>query len=195
MFDLNEMNTGGTVIFNNGKGGLVRNVTVKVAKKEASEPDTYPDFKIIAKDKQGAEVNQGFYYFKENEKYDKSKNDRNEQLLVSRVLSIAKAATADVEDFKFPEVSNSKDALNKLFKIIRDNSEGKEFNVYVTYGTVGYPSKYLGFRFFDFIELNSGEDTKLYPKNGDLLDRIQEDSPNTDLDLGGDSELEDEDWI
>lgn len=196
MFDLNEMSTGGFQIFNDGKAGLVKNVKIKVEKKKASDPDTYPDYKLIATDNAGGEVNQGFYFFKANKDKDDAANAKNEQLLVSRVLSIARATVADVENFKFPEVKDSKDALNKLFKVIKENSEGKLFNVYVTYGTPSWPSKYLGFRFFDFIELAT-EESKLFPKQGDLLERISEDNSKDDIsaDLEDDfSDLEDEDW-
>ena len=57
MFDLNEKKFGGTVIFNNGQAGLVKNVEISVEKRQPGEPETYPNYKLVVSDDLG-KVNQ-----------------------------------------------------------------------------------------------------------------------------------------
>ena len=175
-FNLNDSSfESSVVIFNNGVAGKVENVTMSVEKKQPGDADNVPDYKLIFKDVNGGLVNQGFYYHKNNEMYDAKRNADLERWTVGRVLSAAKAVVA--KDFVFPEVSTSKEALDSLFKLIKDNSEGKPLNVFVTYGTIQKPSQYIGLRYFDFVESAETSPSKLNRKNGDMMERLVADAP------------------
>lgn len=181
MFNLNDASFGGGVtVFNNGNAGKVESVRMSVVKKTATDPDNGPDYKLIFTDVTGGQVNQGFYYHKNNEMYDAKRNSDLETWLVSRVLSAAKAVVPS--DYVFPEVSNSKEALDSLFKIIKENCENKLVNAYVTYGTTSKPSQYLGLRYFNFVESadTPANMTRLKPSTNDMMTKLVADAPLTD---------------
>ena len=175
MFDLNDdKQFGGIQIFNDGEAGFTKNVTISVERREIGEPETYPDYKLIVKDNAGAMINQGFYYFKPNPQADSDHNKKRETQEVGRVLHIAKAVLG--KDYKFPPVNSSKEAFDVLFKLVEDNCQGKQFNVYTTYGNVNRPSLYLGLRYFSFIEpAGMQEGTTLKANPNDVLERIEPD--------------------
>lgn len=172
MFDLNDDKQfgGAPQIFNEGVAGLVDNVTISVEKKEAGEPDNYPDYKLIVKDKAGNTVNQGFYYFTPNQANDDDYNTKRETQEVGRVLHIARAVMG--EDYQFPSVNSSKEAFDVLFKLVKDNAANKSFNVYATYGTVVRPSGFIGLRYFNFIEPAGASPSRLTSNKNDNMERV-----------------------
>lgn len=179
MFNLNDKNFGGGVtLFNNGVAGKIENVAISVTKKEMSDTDNSPDYKVIFTDVAGGQINTGFYYHKDNALYDEKRNRDLEGWTVGRVLSIAHAVVP--EDFVFPEVESSKQAMDSLFKIIRENSEGKMVNIYTNYGTNSKPSQYLSTRYFNFIEKGdtSSALSKLKFSPNDNLTKLQADAPS-----------------
>lgn len=179
-FNLNDASFGGgATVFNNGNTGKVENVKMSVTKKLSTDPDNAPDYKLIFTDVSGGQINQGFYYHKNNELYDEKRNKDLETWLVSRVLSAAKAVVPS--DFSFPEVATSKEALDSLFKIIKENSDDKLVNTYVTYGTTNKPSQYLGLRYFNFVESVDvpANMSRLKPSNSDQMTKVTADAPIT----------------
>jgi hypothetical protein len=180
MIDLNGVDFAEKVIkvFNNGVGGKVDNVTIKVEKKSLDGHVNAPDYNVVFTDSEGASASAGFYY------------EGNEQILISRALHVGRAVLG--AEYKFPPAENTKDALNKIMKLIKDNSEGKLFNTFCTYGNANYkPSQYLNIRFFDFIEPADTENTRLRVKNGDLLEKVAQDAPTTKASDAG----ADDDWV
>lgn len=177
-FNLNERgNENRTVIFNNGIAGRVEDVRIEVSKKGAADADNVPDYRLTVTDSNGAQINQGFYYHKDNSMHSAEKNEANAGYLVDRVLSAARAVVP--EDFVFPEVSEDpNEILDVLFNIIRQNASDKTVTVYTTYGTKEKPSRFLGLRFFDFIEKtgNTGY-SRLNPRGNDQMERLVEDAP------------------
>lgn len=188
MFDLNEKKFGGTVVFNNGLGGVVKNVNITIEQKQADEPDTYPNYRLVATDDAGAKVNRGFYYPKADPNKSNELNEESAVREVGRVIHIAKAVLGN--DYNFPKVASVKEAYDILFKLISENSTDKLFNVFVSYGTKDYPSKYLGFRYFNFIEANSVENSRLRVGPQDLLERLEQDAPR---EVG--EKTADQDWV
>lgn len=175
-------------IFNNGKAGKVEGVTLELEKKTAADADNLPDYKLFVVDENGAKVNEGFYYQDES---DTKKND----ILVSRVLHIARAVLTEEEQKDLAQEFDSyKKAVDFMFKLIKKNMDDRKFNVFVTYGNQGYPSQYLGLRYFDFIEPADRDEseTKLFPKKNDLMERVTPDSDNST-----DTSVDDEDdgWV
>jgi len=179
MIDLNGNDfAGGNTIFNDGVAGTVRNVEIKVEKRGNDVPETYPDFKVEVTDANGGKINQGFYYFTPNPQSDADYNKKRETQEVSRVLHLAKAVMGS--DYTFPAVNSAREAYDVLFKLVADNSAGKKFNVFTTYGTISRPNKkgFMGLRYFNFIE-PSGESTRFRVGPQDLMSRVEADSPST----------------
>ena len=180
MIDLNGEDFAEKVVkvFNNGVGGKVDNVTIKVEKKALDGHVNAPDYNVVFTDSEGASASAPFYY------------EGNEQILISRALHVGRAVLG--ADYVFPAAKDTKDALNKIMKLIKDNSEGKLFNTFCTYGNANYkPSQYLNIRFFDFIEPADVENTRLRIKNGDLLEKVAQDAPSTKVSDAG----ADDDWV
>lgn len=188
-FNLNDdsLMGGGSAVFNNGIAGRVENVKVEVTKRKADDAENAPNYKLVFTDTNGLQVNQGFYYHKDNDMYDSTKNEANAGYLVGRILSAAK--TIVPEGFAFPDVEGKdvNEIVDILFTIIRENSEGKIVNIFVTYGTKNKPSSFLGVRFFDFIERPGTASSRLREKGNDLMERLVEDAPKSSgmSDVGG----------
>ena len=171
MFDLNKKEAG-SAVFNNGVAGKAVGVSVTVEKRKVDEPDSYPDYKIIVSDESGGmPINQGFYINSEDD-------EKRQQMTYQRVKSIADAVVP--EDFVYPEVNGYVDALNTLFKVIKENADGKKVDVFVSYGYTAKPSKYLGLRMFNFIQKQDASFDRLKPSNTDILERPEADAPKAD---------------
>ena len=170
-FNLNEK-VAGSAVFNNGIAGKAVGVSVTVEKRKVDEPDSYPDYKLVVSDESGGmPINQGFYINSEDD-------DKRQQMTYQRVKSIADAVIP--EDFVYPEVNGYIDAMNTLFKVIKENSDGKKVDVFVTYGYTAKPSKYLGLRMFNFIQKQNASFDRLKPSNTDILERPEADAPKAD---------------
>lgn len=171
-FNLNEKAQGGVTVFNNGVAGKVENVSITVEKRRADEPDSYPTYKLIVDDGSGSTpLNQGFYI-------NESDDENRQGMTFQRVKSIAEAVVP--EDFVYPEVNGYMDAMSTLFKIIKENADGKKVSVFTTYGYSAKPSKYLGLRMFDFIQGPNATYDKMKPKPADVLVRPEADAPSTE---------------
>lgn len=196
MLDLNskEFNTGSS-IFNNGAAGKVDNNTISVEKKKVDEPETYPDYKLIVTDEAGNKLNQGFYYPTPNAQKTEEENKKRANTEVGRVLHIAKAVLGN--DYEFPAVKTAKEAFDVLFKLIAQNAGDRRFSVFVTYGTKNYPSKFLGLRYFTFIEpseLPAGTGSRLKIAAADQMERLSEDAPTGGATASTDTATNDDEW-
>lgn len=177
-------------VFNGGEAGEAKG-EIYVKKKGDDDHPNSPDYKLFVKDDKG-EINQGFYYPTRREGSTDAAFKSYITREVGRVLSIARAATADIEGFVFPEVDGAKEAFDTLFKIIAKESKGKKFRVYTNYGTSFRPSSWLQLRYFDFIKPES--DTSAFrANNDDLLARVVPDKEEDSF--GIESESLDDDWF
>jgi len=192
MFDLNEKKFGGTVIFNNGDAGLVKDVKISVEERSAGEPDTYPNYKLVVEDNLG-KINQGFYYPKSDPQKSDEINEQNAVREVGRVMHIARAVLG--ADYVFPNVTSAKEAFDVLFKLIKENAVDKKFNIFATYGSASYPNKYLGLRYFNFIEPNSANPSRLRANASDLLTRLEQDAPASNNESLGDPATKKQNWL
>ena len=171
MFDLNKKEAL-SAVFNNGIAGKAVGVNVTVEKRKVDEPDSYPDYKLVVSDESGGmSINQGFYI-------NEADDEKRQQMTYQRVKSIADAVVP--EDFVYPEVNGYIDAMNTLFKVIKENSDGKKVYVFVYYGYTAKPSKYLGLRMFNFIQKQNASFDRLKPSNTDILERPEADAPKAD---------------
>jgi hypothetical protein len=171
MFDLNKKEAG-SAVFNNGVAGKAVGVSITVEKRKVDEPDSYPDYKVIVSDESGGmPINQGFYINSDDD-------EKRQTMTYQRVKSIAEAVVP--EDFICPEVTGYIDAMNTLFKVIKENCDGKKVDVFVCYGYTAKPSKYLGLRMFNFIQKQDASFDRLKPSNSDILERPEADAPKAD---------------
>jgi hypothetical protein len=178
-FNLNDNSLvgGGSKVFNNGIAGKVENVKIDVEKRKSSDPDNQPDYKLLVTDGNDLTLNQGFYYHKDNEMNSEEKNEANKGYLVGRILSAAKAVVP--EGFVFPDVEGKdvNEIVDILFRIIKENADGKLVNVFATYGTKTKASTFLGLRYFNFIEAVGTPKSRLVATGNDMMERITEDAP------------------
>ena len=182
-FNMNEEVGGQITIFNNGIAGKVENVTVSVEKRKADEPDTYPDYKVVINDGSGSiPLTAGFNRVEESE----VRQDQNFQ----RLKSVAKAVVP--EGFVYPEVNTYTEAIDTLMKVIKDHSEGKKVNVFTSYGYLAKPSKFLGLRYFNFIENPNEQYSRLKASPTDVLERPTQDEPKVEAAQTGTSS---NDWL
>lgn len=172
--NLNENIGGGLAIFNGGEAGRVDGVKLTVEKKESSDTSNKPDYKIVVTDPSGGSVNQGFYYPSDAD--DESRFNQN----IGRMLSVAKAVIPG--DFVFKDVSGmSRNAIvDYIFSVVKQFEDRTPVNVFVNYGTVTTPNKYLSLRYFNFIERPDAARSGLTKRNTDLLVRPEQDAPKAD---------------
>jgi hypothetical protein len=190
-FNLNgeEFKSQSVVIFNNGEAGKVENVAINVEKKTADMADNAPDYKVIFTDNNKAQVNMGIYYPTPNAQFDDAKNESLAKLSVGKVLSIARSVLG--KDYEFPAVNSTKEAVDICMKLTAQNAASKKVNVFVTYGTMGSPKKYLGiYKNFDFIEEAGASPSRLRqtsnpskPQYNDLMERVVEDDVQAPVSL------------
>lgn len=182
MIDLNgsEFNKPTISIFNNGVAGKVDNVSISVEKRKIEDPDNAPAYKVIFTDSFGS-INMGIYYPTENS------TESQNKLLSQKCADLVKATVGN--DFVFPSFNDYKELVDGCMKIIAQNSLNAKVNVFATYGTLGYPKKFLGiYKNFNFVEKSDTQPTTLRlvkggknPQYDDLMERIIEDSPSVPL--------------
>lgn len=187
MFDLNGKDFQETTIFNNGKAGVAKNVTISVTKRQPGEPESNSPYKLIVKDENGGILTGWFNYPSDREGNSTEQNIAAAKREISRVLHIARAVVGS--DYKFPDTSGMSPSqiVDALFKIINDNCEGGKFNVFAAYGTLSYPNKkgYLNLRYFNFIEKASEDGlTKLIKGPQDLMERVVADEDSAPSSAG-----------
>lgn len=195
MINLNgsEFNSPVVAIFNNGIAGRVDNVNISVEKRKMEDPDNAPAYKVIFTDDLGS-VNMGIYYPTEES------TDSQNKMLAQKCADITKAVMGD--DYVFPEFNSYKELVDGCMKVIAQNSAEAKVNIFVTYGTMGYPKNYLGiYKNFSFIEKTGTTPTKLRlsinpnkPQYNDLLERIMQDS-NNQADAPLQKEVPTNDWL
>lgn len=186
MFDLNdEKEFGGVSIFNGGVAGLVKDVKItKVEKKAADDDSNNPPYKVYYEDKAGNEVNQGWFYFKPYPGADDESVNKSRRGEIARIRSLAVAVVG--KDFTLPKVESVEEALDAVMKIVKENYEGKTFNVYATYNTKTNPKAYIQLRKYNFIEPAGTEPTTLLPNANDLMEKLVPEN---------ESVTSDDDWV
>ena len=175
MINLNEKKFEGTSVFNGGSAGTATDVVISVEKKSAEDGEKHPDYKLFATDAGGAKISQGFYVYKNNPSKSEMDNQKRIDQEISRLVHIARAVMGT--EYTLPEVETLDAAYATVFKLVNDNAGTKKFNVFTTYGTMSRPSKYLGMRYFNFIE-PAGGTSKFKVGNMDNMEKISPDEGN-----------------
>ena len=172
MINLNEVKEQKVSIINEGEAGVAKAKLTKVEKKQPSDADGSPDYKIFFEDESG-ETNVAFYI---PDGKDEAATNRE----LARLLSVARAHFGD--DYEFPEVESYAKAYSYVMKLLKKEAVGSKFNLFLCFGYTARPSKYLNVRKFEFIESGDVpvEKSKLRPKKSDVMERIEPDSTTSD---------------
>lgn len=183
-----KYNSSDVAIFNAGQAGVVENVTAKVVKKQDSDPERWPDYRVTFNDGKG-EVNEGFYYQETD-----SKAFQNYQAQRIRNLAIGVMGP----DFKFPLFNSAKECLDKVMAAIAPTLNKATFRVVVDYGNPNRPSRYLILKSFGSFLENTAffEESDLQMSRNALAERPNvQASSDTEVETAT-AEVEDEpDWL
>lgn len=148
-------------IFNDGKAEVVENVKLRIEKKTSTEDDKHPNYKLIATDSTGAEINEGYYYQQPD-------SDAFNKYQAQRLIMLARGVFGD--DVKFPIFNNPTEALDGVMKMVAPELGKKAFRVAACYGTTKRPSQYLGFKSFGrFIQSMSEPSNLAFEKSDNLV--------------------------
>jgi len=157
--DLNAKEFDGNVIFNDGVAGIVENVTIQVGKKELTDGENYPDYKLKFVAPNNASVDKGFYHLDENaENFEKRLKGLGSELKHIWGNLIGPEAV-------IPEFDTHKEMLNVMFSKFREAiaaSPDDLYRVTVNYGNLMYPQQYLRVQMFPpYFERMTVEETRL----------------------------------
>ena len=172
MLDLNNAEDFGVKevkIFNNGDGGIAKNVSLRVDKKPEGDTSNQPDYKLYAVDANG-EVNEGFYYSDDAEKFKRYQSQK--------LINLARGVMGN--DYKFENFASPMEALDKIMLLVKQNSVDKKYNVVVCYGTVRRPDRFLKFKSFNKFAQDVEFKQELKVEKNDQLTQVQPDAINTD---------------
>ena len=114
MLDLNNAEDFGVKevkIFNNGDGGIAKNVSLRVDKKPEGDTSNQPDYKLYAVGANG-EVNEGFYYSDDAEKFKRYQSQK--------LINLARGVMGN--DYKFENFASPMEALDKIMLLVKQNS-------------------------------------------------------------------------
>lgn len=160
-------------VINNGNAGEVKGVTLEVMRKTEEHNKYFPDFKLIFSEENGANIDIGLYYFQDKDyETQKERNSRRNRYLF-RLMHIVKAVKGN--DFSpTQEFKSMEEAVDFCINTIEENSSGKLFDIFITFGTDKYPSKkgFLEVRYnTPFIKNSEVSTPSLVPEHGDILDK------------------------
>lgn len=175
MFDLNSNNFDSSVIFNDGIGGVVDNVSLTCEDKKQDDKDNAPDLKVIFTDAKGGKVNFGLWHLNPN-----SENiDKDIKNLGMKAKHIFHAIFGPA--YTIPPFKDDVDLINGLKAAINANPTLR-YRVVTNYGTQERPKDYLQVKaFVPFMESMSTpkEDSKLFNGKNDLLRKVTPDATPT----------------
>jgi len=185
MINLNDGNYvkgSSTPIFNDGKAGIVENVTVRIEKK--SDMDSkMPDYKLIASDGKG-EINEGFYYQEPG-------SAAFDNYQAQKLIWLARGVLGD--NITFPVYETPAEALDGIMKMVAPHLKNKRFRVAVTFGTTKKSSAFLMFKAFGpFIQPMNVPNTLRFSST-DRLERPQQ-TLTSDADVKKQMNMGDVDW-
>jgi hypothetical protein len=175
MLDLNNAEECGVKefkVFNNGNAGVVTGCTIRVEKKK--DNSNQPDYKVFVSDGTG-EVNEGFYYSDDVEKFKKYQ--------AQRLINLAKGVLG--ADYKFPAYKTPQEALDGTMMEINKSGVGS-FRAVVAYGTAAKPEAWLRFPAWGKFIQNEVFANELVLKKDALLAPVapdkEDDNPFTSMD-------------
>jgi hypothetical protein len=160
-------------IFNDGNAGVVENLKVRVEKKARTEADNKkPDYKLIAADDKG-EVNEGFYYTADEEKFKKYQGQR--------LIQLARGVLG--KDITFPVWNTPIETLDGVMTMIAPELNKRPYRAAVCYGTTKNPSRFLGFKSFGSFIQPMAEPNTLHLEQIDSVKRAPQPEATSETSL------------
>lgn len=154
-------------VFNNGNAGQVV-AKVFVEKRKPEDGATFPDWKIIFKDKDDRQLNEGFYYldpsrYSSDEKFNARLNFEAKKLkhLVHGIMG---------KGVDFPVFEDTKEMLDGCMKMLQ-TAEGTTVNLGVTYGTTKRPNKKGYLQLKSTFPMITDVDTEISFNDNDLMEK------------------------
>lgn len=184
----------GTVIFNDGKAGLVENITMTVSKKKPEDKEGSPDYKLAFSDANGGTCNTSFWYVTNDTQYSTiSEQIQKQGKIMKHVLHAIYGST-----FEIPQFQNAQQMLDGCMKLIREGLQGgMRFRIFANYGSTQSVKNYIQPRsWVPFVESATValENTRLKPSNIDAMAKLSQDNPVVAAAASGDDLLEGDDW-
>lgn len=161
-------------IINEGKAGLVQNLSLEVLYKTQEHSEGFPDFKFIFSENNGANIDIGYYYFNKRPGETEREEGKRANNYLRRLMHIVKAVMG--QDFSPTQnFENMQDATDFCVKTIEENAKDKSFDIFINFGTKRYPSKrgFLEIRYNLPFVRSAGQEAliKLTPNNDDILEK------------------------
>lgn len=180
MYNLNDSSfdsKGSVIIFNDGKAGLVENVTMSVSKKKPEDKENAPDYKVIFTDENGGECSTSYWYVTKATDYATIEDQVKKQGIAMKHIIHAIYG----KDYQIPvNATTAQQLLDQSMKVIRDGlTSGAKFRVFATYGTLNSRKDYIQPRsWVPFVEnMNHPKDSTALKvsANVDALERLIKD--------------------
>ena len=181
MYNLNDSSfdsKSSVIIFNDGKAGLVENVTMTVSKKKPEDKENAPDYKVIFTDANGGECSTSYWYVTKATEYATIEDQVKKQGTAMKHIIHAIYG----KDFQIPvNATTPQQLLDQSMKVIRDGlASGAKFRIFATYGTLNSTKNYIQPRsWVPFVENMSHPVTETALKlssNVDAMERLTEDN-------------------
>jgi len=181
MYNLNDSSfdsKGSVTIFNDGKAGLVENVTMSVSKKKPEDKENAPDYKLVFTDSNGGECATSYWYVTKATEYASIEDQIKKQGTGMKHIIHALYG----KDFEIPvNATTPQQLLDQSMKIIRDGlASGAKFRIFATYGTLNSRKEYIQPRsWVPFVENMNHPVTETSLKvsaNVDAIERLTKDT-------------------
>lgn len=181
MYNLNDSSfdsKGSVTIFNDGKAGLVENVSMSVSKKKPEDKENAPDYKVVFTDANGGECSTSYWYVTKATEYASIEDQIKKQ--GTGMKHIIHAVYG--KDFQIPvNATTPQQLLDQSMKLIREGlASGAKFRIFATYGTLNSRKEYIQPRsWVPFVEnmTHPGTDTSLkVSANVDAIERLTKDT-------------------
>lgn len=145
-------------VFNDGKAGVVENVSIRIERKKPEDKEGSPDYKVFYVDAAGGEVNEGFWKNLSNS------SEGQKKRVANRLLKLYDAVFGKDASKKLPDVKSLEEATDYVMMEVNKNAGNTKVRLAVNYGNAQYPQKYLR------------------PCNWSWINNINEDPKNVSLD-------------
>jgi hypothetical protein len=181
MYNLNDSSfdsKGSVTIFNDGKAGLVENVSMSVSKKKPEDKENAPDYKVVFTDANGGECSTSYWYVTKATEYASIEDQIKKQGTAMKHIIHAVYG----KDFQIPvNATTPQQLLDQSMKLIREGlASGAKFRIFATYGTLNSRKEYIQPRsWVPFVEnmTHPGTDTSLkVSANVDAIERLTKDT-------------------
>lgn len=185
----------GVAIFNDGKAGVVENVTISVNKRKPEDKQGSPEYKLTFTDENGATCNSSFWYVEEATAYATiDEQIRKQGTIMKHILHAIYG-----NDYQLPNFKSAKEMLDGCMKLVREGSTtGNKFRMFANYGSTQSVKNYIQPRsWVPFMESMSvlATESRLKVSNIDAMARLDRDNLITSSgSISAEATVDGDDW-